>query len=379
MGVTVDKRDYYEVLGVSREASPAELKKAYRRLAHQFHPDRNPDDPSAEERFKEAAEAYDVLSSPEKRTRYDRYGHAGMSGAGVRDYQHMGVNDIFSAFSEIFGGDIFGGGGRRGRRGADLQTEVEITLEEVATGAERPLEFERMDFCDTCGGSGAAPGSERRTCSTCGGYGQVEQAGGLGALFGRVITSCPTCHGRGWLVTKACSDCRGEGRSAKRRLVNVQIPPGMHDGHGVRVRGEGEPSPDGSGRGDLHCYVRIQPHPFLQRRDNDLLCRVPISFTQATLGAVIEVPTLSGKAEVKVPPGTQPGTVFRLAGQGLPDVRRRGKGDELVQVTVEIPKRLDKEQERLLREFATLEDHSVLPESKGFFEKLVDYLSGKDD
>ena len=374
-------RDYYEVLGVSREATPAEIKKAYRRYAHKYHPDRNPDDPEAETRFKEAAEAYEVLSQPEKRQRYDRFGHAGLSGTGVHDYQHMGVEDIFSMFGDIFGGDFFGGGGRGRRRGrgADLQTQVELTLEEVATGSDRSLEFERSDFCDECGGSGAAPGSERRNCATCGGYGQVEQTGGFGALFGRVVTTCPTCRGRRWQVTKACTTCGGSGRCVKRRIVQVQIPPGMHDGQGVRLRNEGEPGAEGGQRGDLHCYVRIKPHPFFERNHNDLICRMPITFTQAALGAVVEVPTLKGKAELKIPPGTQHGAVFQLRGQGLPDIRTRQLGNELVQVAVEIPKKLDKQQEQLLRDFAATEDKSVLPESRGFFDKLMDYLGGSQE
>jgi molecular chaperone DnaJ len=365
------KRDYYEVLSLSRDASPEEIKKAYRRLAHKYHPDRNAGASEAEERFKEAAEAYEVLSTPEKRQRYDQFGHAGLSGAGVRDYSHMDVESIFSMFS-----DIFGGGVRSRRRGADLQTEVEITLAEAATGTERPIEFSRQDFCEECGGTGAAPGSQRQTCGTCGGYGQVEQATGFSMLFGRVVTACPTCRGRGDIVVTPCRKCRGAGRAPKQRVVNVQLPAGIHDGQAVRVRGEGEPGPDGGSRGDLHCYVRVQPHPFLQRHGNDLVCHLPLGFTQATLGTKVEVPTLNGKAEVVIPPGTQHGQLFRLTGLGVPDLRTRRKGDELVQVAIEIPKKINKDQQRLLREFAETEDKSVLPESKGFFEKLMDYLSG---
>jgi molecular chaperone DnaJ len=367
------KRDYYDVLGVARDAPPEQLKKAYRRLAHKHHPDRNQEDPDAEAKFKEAAEAYEVLSDPAKRQRYDQFGHAGLSGAGVHDFSHMGVNDIFSMFTDIFDGGFFGGG-RRVRRGADLQTEVELTLNEVLTGADRSIEFARQDFCDACGGSGAAPGSQQRTCSTCGGYGQVEQAGGL--LFGRVITTCPSCRGRGSVVKTPCSKCRGSGRVVKKRIVNVKIPAGIHEGQAIRVRGEGEPGEDGTQRGDLHCYARIKPHPFLERHNNEVVCRMPISFTQAALGAKVEVPTLKGKAELKIPRGTQQGQLFRLGGLGLPDLRTGRPGDEIIQVTVEIPKKLNKDQEKLLREFATTEDKSVLPESKGFFEKFMDYLSG---
>ena len=233
MSVATTKRDFYEVLGLTREATAEEIKKSYRRAAHKFHPDRNPDDPTAEPKFKEAAEAYEVLSDPEKRQRYDQFGHAGLGGAGLHDFSHMRVDDIFSMFTDIFGG------GRRSRaRGADLQTEVVLTLADVAKGAERAIEFSRQDVCDECGGSGAARGSQRRACATCGGYGQVEQSGGLGGLFGRVITACPTCRGRGSLNVTPCGHCRGSGRQIKHRQVTVQIPAGIHDGQAVRVRGE---------------------------------------------------------------------------------------------------------------------------------------------
>lgn len=371
MAVAASKRDYYEVLSVTRDASPEQLKKAYRRAAHKYHPDRN-NESDAEVRFKEAAEAFEVLSDPAKRQRYDQYGHAGLNGAGVHDYSHMRVDDIFSMFDGIFGGAF---GGRRRARGGDLQAEVSITLAEVATGAERSIEFERQDHCGTCGGTGAAPGSQRRTCRTCGGYGQVEQSGGFSALFGRVITACPNCRGRGSTIVTPCDTCRGNGRVMKGRVVNVRIPAGIQDGQAVRVRGEGEPAEDGASRGDLHCYVRVAAHPFLERHDNDLVCRMPISFTQAALGAVVEVPTLTGKAELKIPPGAQHGQLFHLRGLGLPDLRSGRRGDVVVQVLVEIPTRLNKAQEAILREFAVTEDRSVLPESKGFFDKLMDYLS----
>ncbi len=366
------KRDYYEVLGVARDASPDHVKKAYRRAAHKFHPDRNTE-PDAELRFKEAAEAFEVLSDPAKRQRYDQFGHAGLNGAGVHDFSHMRVDDIFSMFDDIFGGAF---GGRRRARGGDLQIEVSVSLAEVATGAGRSIEFGRQDHCESCGGTGAAAGSERKACRTCGGYGQVEQSGGLSSLFGRVITTCPTCRGRGSTIVTPCGTCRGGGRVVKERVLTVRIPAGIHDGQAVRVRGEGEPGEDGSSRGDLHCVVRVKPHPFLERHDNDLVCRMPISFTQAALGAVAEVPTLTGKAELKIPAGTQHGQLLHLRGQGLPDLRSGRKGDVIVQVLVEIPKRLNKAQESLLREFAKTEDRSVMPESKGFFEKLVDYFGG---
>lgn len=372
--MATDKRDYYDVLGLERNSSPEQIKKAYRRLAHKHHPDRNPDDPSSESNFKEAAEAYEVLSDPAKRQRYDQYGHQGLSGAGVHDFSHMDVGDIFSMFGDIFGGMS---GQRRSReRGVDLQTEVELTLAEVATGVERSIEFSRKDFCEECGGNGAAPGSERQACSTCGGYGQVEQTTGFSALFGRVITTCPACQGRGSTIVTPCNDCRGSGRTMKHRTLTVTIPAGVHDGQAVRVRGEGEPSQAGTQRGDLHCYVRVKQHPFLERHNNDVVCRMPITFTQAALGAMVKVPTLTGTAELKIPRGTQHGQLFRLNGQGLPDLRSGRRADELVQVQVEIPKKLNKTQEDLLRDFAKTEDKAVLPKSTGFFDKMKDYLGG---
>ena len=375
------KRDYYDVLGVSKGASSEVVKKAYRQAALKYHPDRNKED-GAEAKFKEAAEAYEVLSDPAKRDKYDRFGHAGLSGAAVHDFSHMGVGDIFSMFEDIFGGGAFGGmgGGRRARsRGYDLETTVALTLAEVATGAEKSLQFTRNDVCDRCDGSGAAPGSQRRSCPTCGGYGQVEQTSGFGGFFGRVVTACPSCQGRGTVIDKACTECRGSGRRPKERVLTVKIPPGVHEGQAVRVRGEGEPGEDLSARGDLHVYVQVEKHAFLVRDGANLICQMPISFTQAALGGSVDVPTLTGKAEVKVPAGTQHGQVFRLGGLGLVDLRSGRKGDELVQVMVEIPRKMTRKQKDILEEFTHTEDASGLPESKGFFHKLAEYLAGVND
>lgn len=372
-----EKRDYYEVLGVSREASSDEIKKAYRQAALKFHPDRNQNDPDAEAKFKEAAEAYEVLSDSDKRRRYDQYGHRGLSGTPGHDFSGMGVEDIFSMFNDIFGGSMFGGG--RTRRGADLEMELALTLEEIDQGVEKVIEFDRRDLCEHCGGSGGEPGSQRRNCPTCGGYGQVEQNTGFGAIFGRVVTTCPACRGRGTVVAQPCRKCKGTGSEMRHRKLSVKIPAGIQDGQGIRVAGEGEPGESGH-RGELHVYARLQPHPFFERRGDDLICRVPISFPQAALGAQIEVPSLKGRLQFTVPAGTQHGQMFRLSGKGLPNIRHHRRGDEIVQVWIEVPKKLNKKQEDLLREYAASEDISVLPESKGFFEKVAEFFSasGKD-
>lgn len=371
-----EKRDYYEVLGVARTAGADEIKKAYRQAALKYHPDRNREDPSAEAKFKEAAEAYEVLSDQDKRGRYDQYGHRGVEGRGVHDFSGMGAQDIFSMFEEIFGGGVFGG--RRGgpRAGVNLEMALDLSLEEVASGVERVIEFERMDMCERCSGTGAEPGSQRRTCPTCGGYGQVEQASGFGSLFGRVITACPTCRGKGTVITSPCRQCRSSGRQPKHRKLSVQIPAGIQDGQAVRVAGEGEPSENGGARGDLHVFVRVRKHPFFERHGQELVCRVPISFAQAALGAKIDVPSLNGPVELKVPAGTQHGQMFRLGGKGMPSLRSSRRGDEIVQVWIEVPKKLDKRQEQLLREYAKSEDTAVLPESKSFFDKVAKFFSG---
>lgn len=373
----MEKRDYYEVLEVTREASPDEIKRAFRKAAMKYHPDRNGTDPEADAKFKEASEAYEVLSDSERRGRYDRHGHAGLNGVAGHDFSRMNPNDIFSIFGDIFGDLFGGGGGGRGSRGIDLQTEIAVSLEEVAQPNERQIEFTRNDFCDTCAGKGAEPGSKVIACDTCGGYGQVERTAGGGFFSTRVVTACPACHGRGKTITKHCKSCKGSGRVPKRRVVTVKIPAGIHDGQAVRLRGEGEPGDDGTSRGDLHCYVHVKPHPFLQRHGNDLLCELPIGITQATLGAQIEVPTLKGKHEIVVPPGTQHGELFRLNRMGLPDIRNGRPGEQVVRVLVEIPRKLNSRQQELLREFAKTEDARVLPESRGFFDKLKNFFEGK--
>lgn len=369
------KRDYYEVLGVARDASADEIKRAYRKAAMHYHPDRNRE-PDAEVRFKEAAEAYEVLSDPQKRNRYDRFGHAGLSGVGIHDFSGMAADDIFSVFGDILG-DMFGG--RRGRsraeRGIDIQTVIMIDLRDVATGVEKTLRFERSDFCPRCSGRGAEPGSQPATCRSCGGYGQVERQASMGFFVTRTVVDCPNCRGRGTTIDKPCRDCRGSGRSPKEVVLNVKIPAGIHEGQRIRVRGEGEPGSSGVSRGDLHCIVQVRDHPFFVRDGDDLVCRLPISFTQAALGAQVEVPTLAGASPLRIPPGTQFGAIFRLPGKGLPNLRTGRPGDEIVQVMIEIPKKLSREQEELLRRFAATEDSNVMPESKGFFDRVKEYFT----
>jgi len=376
------KRDYYEVLGVDKTAGADDVKRAYRRLAIKYHPDNaKGDKDAAEAKFKELAEAYEVLSDPAKRQRYDQFGHEGLRGAGVHDFSSMGTGDIFSMFEEIFGVGFGGFGGRTRRaadRGYDLETTVVLSLEEVATGVDKSLEFERNDFCDTCSGSGAEPGTAPKSCKTCGGRGQVQQA--MQGFFGTSvrIVPCPDCHGRGTHIETPCPQCKGAGRRRKKRILSVHIPPGVHDGQAIRLRGEGEPGRGGS-RGDLHCYVRIKEHPLLARQGNDLICQVPITFSQAALGGQVEVPTLNGPDTVEIPAGTQHGDVFTLRRRGLPDIRNRRPGDQLVQVVIEVPRRLTKRQSELLRQYAETEDTDVQPAKKSFLDKLADYFSGGDE
>jgi molecular chaperone DnaJ len=375
------KRDYYEVLGVARDAGEEDIKRSYRKLAMKFHPDRaDGDKAQAEGKFKEAAEAYEVLSDAGKRKRYDQFGHGGVSGQ--HDFSHMDASDIFSMFDEIFGG-MGGGpvGGRRGggrasraQRGFDLETQVELSLAEVAKGCEKTIEFERQDGCETCKGTGAKPGSSPVVCQQCGGQGRVAQQG-FGGMF-RMVTTCPACRGRGAVIKEHCPGCRGTGRQSKKRVVTIHIPPGVHEGQAVRVAGEGEPGGGGGPSGDLHCYISVKQHTLFSRHNNDLVCQIPISFTQAALGGKIEAPTLSGKEELEVPAGTQHGEVFKLKGKGLPDLRSKRAGDELVQVLIEIPRKLTEKQKHLLREFAATEDASVMPQRKSFLEKLRERLTG---
>jgi molecular chaperone DnaJ len=370
------KRDYYEVLGVGKSASADDIKRSYRRMAMKYHPDKNPDDKEAEAKFKECAEAYEVLSDPEKRRRYDQFGHDGLRGIGMRDYSHMKWQDIGSIFEDLFGSDdffsdIFGARGARARRagpsrGYDLETSVELTLDDIAKGTEKTIEFTRQDICQQCSGSGSAKGTAPVQCSTCRGSGHVARGGG----FFQMVSTCPQCRGTGQMITNPCKNCKGTGRTPKKRVVNIKIPRGVHEGQGIRVANEGEPGRAGGPRGDLYCYVRIKPHEFLQRDGNNLVAVVPISFTQAALGATIDVPSLNETRHLKIPAGTQYGNIFRIKNQGLPDIRTGRVGDQLVQVIIETPAKLNAEQQELLKQFAKTENKSVSPKAASFFEKL---------
>ncbi|MEM9187002.1 MAG: molecular chaperone DnaJ [Planctomycetota bacterium] len=373
------QRDYYEVLSVSRTASGEEISTAYRKLAIKYHPDKNPGDEEAIERFKEAAEAFEVLNDSDKRQRYDRFGHAGVNSNGHAGSGFQDVGDIFSAFGDIFG-DLFGGaGGGRGRSGRDVRCDVTLTLHEAAEGCSKSVEFQRHEECDDCNGSGAAPGSVREVCGYCGGHGRVIQSAGIV----RMQTTCPACHGEGSTVAKPCRSCRGSGRKLKKVVTEVQIPAGVDDGMRVRISGEGEVSPTGGPRGDCYCFISVLTHPLFEREGQHLVCRVPITYAQAALGTELEVPTLEGRTSLELPAGTQSGDVFRVTGGGMPDPRRRGPtrqgmGDLLVQVTIEVPKRLAKEEEKLLRQLAELEHKHVAPERRSFFDKIKEYFTAEE-
>jgi molecular chaperone DnaJ len=371
------QRDYYEILNLERSASADDIKRAYRKMAMKYHPDRNPGDAEAEKKFKEAAEAYEVLSDNEKRQRYDRFGHEGLRGTSGHDFSHMDVGDIFSMFEDIFGGlgggRRGGGGGARARRGYDLETQVEITLEDVANGVEKEINFTRQDLCPTCNGSGAKPGSEPITCVTCAGQGQIAQSG-FGGMF-RMVTTCPACGGAGKVFKDKCTDCKGQGRKPKKRVLTVKIPRGIHHGQAIRVPGEGEPGSQGGIRGDLHVVIAVAEHDLFTREDDHLILRMPVSFTQAALGANVRVPTLEGEHELSIPAATQHGQIFRVPSKGLPNLRTGRPGDLAVVLQIEIPKKLTEKQKQLLRDFAATENHDVMPESRGFWDKIKTYLS----
>ena len=376
----MSKRDYYEVLGVGRDATEAQLKSAYRKLALQHHPDKNPGNKDAEEKFKEAAEAYAVLCDKDKRAAYDRYGHAGVSGVGAGGFDpnaFAGFEDIFGNLGDLFGfGDVFGGRRRRGgpQRGADLRYDLEISFEESYTGTETPIQIPREETCDTCSGTGAAPGTSPEVCGHCRGTGQQRFQQG----FLTVARPCPTCRGTGRTISKPCQACRGAGRVGRERKITAKIPAGIATGQRLRIYGEGEHGTAGGPAGDLYVVVHVQEHPFFQREGDDLYCELPIPFPTLALGGDINVPTLAGDEEVKVSPGTQAGTRFKLRGKGMPNVSGRGHGDLYAIARVAVPKKLTREQRHLLEELARtmppekIETGGAEGSEKPFFEKVKD-------
>jgi molecular chaperone DnaJ len=369
----MSKRDYYEVLGVTRTASEQEIKSAYRRLAVKYHPDKNPNDASAEEKFKEAAEAYGVLQDSEQRRRYDRFGHAGVSaGAGAGSWGAPGFGGIEDILGDLFGfGDVFGGsrsGSRRSaaQRGADLRYDLEITLEEAASGMTAQLRIPRLEGCEACKGSGAEPGTQAESCQTCGGTGQVRYQQG----FFSVARTCGTCRGAGQVIKTPCKECKGAGRVQKEKQMEVKIPAGVETGSRLRVQGEGEAGTQGGPAGDLYVVIHVAEHEEFERQGSNLYEAVPISFAQAALGADIMVKTLEGEDKLKIPMGTQTGTVFRLKGKGMPQLGGRGKGDLFVSVSVVTPTSLTREQRRLLEQLAEVESKDL--ENKGLVDKVRD-------
>ena len=380
--VMASTRDYYEILGVEKSASAEEIKKAYKKLALANHPDRNPGDDDAVKRFKEAAEAFEILGDSKKRAQYDRYGHAAFSGAGGGHPGFHDVSDIFDAFGDLFEGfGVFGnrggrgGGGRRPRRGESLRTSLTIDLLEAATGCTKDVEVRRHVVCETCNGSGAKPGTSPVSCDYCGGRGQVVQATG----FFRVQTTCPACRGAGSVIREKCDDCGGQGRMPKTVELQVRIPAGIDNDMQLCLRGEGNPGALNGPPGDLYVDMRVKDHPLFQRHGSDLLFHLPITYTQAALGTELEIPLLQGKHKLTVPAGTQPQEVFRLRHEGMPDPHGGVKGDLLIEVSVEVPKKLTEEQEDLLRSLAELEHKHVSPHRKNFFESLKEYFVPSDD
>jgi len=369
------KRDYYEVLECGRNATQDEIKQSFRRLARKYHPDANPDRADAEARFKEVAEAYEVLSDPEKRRQYDAFGHAGADGQGFGGFGGFGD---FGGLGDIF--DMFFGTTQRQRRGpergADLRVDIEISLREAAFGLERDIRVPRQEECTTCGGNGSAPGHRPQVCNACGGSGQVQMA--QATPFGRVLhtRTCERCRGAGRIIEKACPTCHGSGQVKKTRTMHIKVPAGVDNGSRLRLAGEGEIGERGGPPGDLYVYIHVKPHRVFKREGNDIVCEMTISFVQAALGDEIDVPTLDSQIKMKIPEGTQPDTIFRLRGKGIPDVNGFGRGDQLVRVQVVTPTKLTDRQRELLREFASLGGDRVQGNEKGFFERVKDAFMG---
>lgn len=384
----MSKRDYYEVLGVTKSASAEEIKKAYRKVALKYHPDRNPDDKDAEEHFKEAAEAYEVLSNPEKKSRYDQFGHAGMRGNGGFGGQNMNMEDIFQNFGDIFGDfgpfESFFGGGRRGpgqtrtgRRGSNLRVKLKLTLAEMAEGAKKTIKVKKHVSCDVCNGSGAKDSSSFQTCQTCSGRGVVTRV--TNTILGQMQTSqtCPTCHGEGRQITARCTNCSGEGKIFGEETISIDIPAGVMEGVQLSMSGKGNAGERGGPAGDLIITIEEVPDEDLKREGNNIVYELYLNFVDAALGTTVEVPVINGKAKIKIPPGTQSGKIFRLKGKGIPVLNSYGRGDQLIHVNLWTPKNLSAEEKTILEKLKVSPNFQPNPSKseKGFFEKMKDYFS----
>ena len=361
-----NKRDYYEILGVQKNVSESELKKAYRQKALQYHPDKNQGNKESEEKFKEASEAYEVLKDPEKKNLYDRFGHEGLKGAGIG---FSGFEDAFSSFGDIFE-DFFGFGERSRSRtaahqGADLRYDMKISFLDAAFGKELDISIEKKVECSACNSTGAKPGTSPETCSHCHGVGQISTSQG----FFSIQTTCPNCHGQGQTIKTPCKDCRGVGSVLRPKKINVKIPAGVDNGTRLRLQGEGEPGKFGGPPGDLYVFLRVEPHDFFERNKYDIYCKIPISISQAVLGADIEIPTLNSSHKLRIPRSTQSGTIFQLEGAGIKHIKGYGRGNQIISVFVKTPSSLTKQQEELFRELAKISGEKVLEKSKGFFQR----------
>ncbi len=375
MPMSVAKRDYYEILSVSRDCDDGTLKTAYRKLALQYHPDRNPNNQQAEERFKEAAEAYAILSDPQKRAAYDRYGHQGVSGAATPGFDDSTFADFGDILGDLFGlGDIFGrrggGGARRQQRGEDIRYDLEISFEDSMRGLAADLQIPRMEACARCQGTGGEPNGGMITCSVCGGRGEVVYQ----QSFLAIRKTCPTCGGRGKVIRQACTQCRGEGYHRVEKKLKVNIPPGVDNGTRLRLTGEGNPGPAGSPPGDLYVVIKVAEHPVFERRDTELHCTLPVNVAQAVLGADIEIETFDGPQTIKIPEGTQAGATFRLRNLGVPQLNSRSRGDLYVHVDVQVPKKLTRDQRRAFEQLRELLPVENAPHEKSVFEKVRDFF-----